>query len=148
MPSTHLCLYYHLVFSVKDRLPLIADEWRARCHAFLGGTIAAIGGQPLSVGGVETHAHLLARLKATHRLCDVLGQVKSVSSRWVHEVIGLQAFAWQDGYGAFTVSPSQVDPVRRYIANQTAHHRTVSFEEEYLRFPHQAGVEYDERYLW
>jgi len=93
MPTTHLSLHYHLVFSTKDRVPIMAAEWRERLHAYLGG--------------VGDHVHLLIGLRATACLADVVREVKAVSSRWVHEEIGERAFTWQEGYGAFTVSAAQ-----------------------------------------
>jgi putative transposase len=104
MPATYLSLHYHLVFSTKNREPFIAALWRPRLHEYLGGTISGLGGIPEIVGGVADHVHLLVGLKATHKLADVLRELKKASSVWVHEQIGLASFAWQDGYAAFTVS--------------------------------------------
>jgi putative transposase len=148
MPSTHISLRYHLVFSTKDRAPLIAPVWRDRLHAFLGGAVNTLDGVPEAIGGVADHVHLLIGLRATHRLADVLREIKAVSPRWVHDEIGDKTFAWQEGYGAFTVSPPQCEEARHYIARQEEHHRTRTFHEEYLDFLQRAGVEYDERYLW
>ena len=124
MPSTHLSLHYHVVYSTKERQPLICPEWRERLHAYLGGIVRDLGGVPECVGGTTDHVHLLVGLKATHRLCDVLRDIKQLSSRWLHESINLREFAWQDGYGAFTVSGNRRDAVKQYILNQAAHHGT------------------------
>lgn len=148
MPSTHLSLHYHVVFSTKDRHPLISPDWKERLHAYLGGIVRDLGGIPECVGGIEDHVHLLIGLKATHRLCDVLRDIKVSSSRWMHDVVGLQEFAWQDGYGAFTLSDNRREAVIQYIRNQAEHHRSRSFQDEYLTFLRQAGVEFDEKYLW
>lgn len=148
MPSTHLSLHYHIVFSTKDRRALIAPAWRERLHALVGGIVRDLGGIPEAVGGVADHVHLLSGLKATHCLADVVREIKAGSSRWVHEEIGERAFAWQEGYGAFTVGSPQCADVRAYIARQEEHHRTRTFQEEYLEFLQRAGVEFDERYLW
>jgi len=148
MPSTHLALHYHIVFSTKGRAPSIATDWRPRLHAYLGGVVRNVGGVPEAVGGVEDHVHLLVGLKATACLADVVRDVKAVSSRWVHEEIHERTFSWQEGYGAFTVSPSQRATVVRYIAGQEEHHRKLSFQEEYLTLLKRCGVEYDERFLW
>jgi REP element-mobilizing transposase RayT len=99
------------------------------------------------VGGVSDHVHLLIGLRATHRLADVLRELKAVSSLWVHNEIGLRTFAWQEGYGAFTISSSQRAAVRRYIEGQAEHHRTRTFREEYLELLRRSGVEFDERYV-
>jgi REP element-mobilizing transposase RayT len=148
MPSTHLSLHFHVVFSTKDRAPVIASPWRPRLHAFLGGIVNQLGGVPEAIGGVNDHVHLLIGLRATHRLADVLRELKAVSSRWVHEEIGLKTFAWQEGYGGFTVGAAHCPAVQKYVASQEEHHRTRSFQDEYLEFLNRAGVVADERYLW
>jgi REP element-mobilizing transposase RayT len=148
MPSTHVSLHYHIVFSTKDRLPIIDPEWRPRLHAILGGAVRNIGGVALEVGGVADHVHLLAGLKATHCVADVLRDLKKGSSAWVHDVVGERRFYWQEGYGAFTVSRSGHAAVARYIRGQEEHHRARSFKEEYLRFLEANGVAFDDRYLW
>ena len=99
------------------------------------------------LGGMADHVHLLIGLRATHTLADVLREIKSVSSKWVHEEIGVGSFAWQEGYGGFAVSASQLEKVRRYIQQQGEHHRTRTFREEYLALLQRGGVEFEERYL-
>src|SRR4051794_12963579 len=118
MPSTHLSLHYHLVFGTKNHEPVIQPSWRTRLHSYLGGIITSMNGVPEQIGGVADHVHLLVGLRATHCLADVLRELKSVSSGWVHEEIKMRSFAWQEGYGAFTVSSSQREIVRQYIATQ------------------------------
>ena len=147
MSSTHLSLHYHIVFGTKKHEPVIQTAWRADLHAYLSGIIRTADGIAESVGGVAVHVHLLIGLRATHRLADVLRELKSVSSSWVHNEIGMHAFAWQEGYGAFTVSASQCKSVRVYIEQQPEHHRTRTFREEYLEFLRRSGVEFDERYV-
>ena len=148
MPSTHLSLHYHLVFSTKDRVPLIVPAWRERLHAFLGGIVKSLDGIPEAIGGVADHVHLLIGLRATHCLADVMREVKAVSSRWAHDEIGERAFVWQEGYGAFTVGAPQCPAVRGYVARQDEHHRAQTFQDEYIEFLKRGGVEYDDRYLW
>lgn len=148
MPSTHTSLHYHLIFSTKDRLPLIRAEIRERVHAYLGGVIRGIGGTPLEVGGIADHVHLLIGLKPTHVLADVMRVLKGDSSKWIHSELGVRDFAWQEGYGAFTVSKSSIVSVRDYVRNQEEHHRKRTFHEEYLDFLEKMEIEYDERYLW
>jgi REP element-mobilizing transposase RayT len=147
MPSTFLALHYHLVFSTKDREPSISPEWRERLHEYLGGTVNGLGGFAQGIGGVADHVHLLVGLKATHCLADFMRELKKASSVWVHDEVGLAAFAWQEGYGAFTVSPTARPQVQRYIANQEEHHRVRTFREELEGFLKKAGVRYEERYL-
>jgi REP element-mobilizing transposase RayT len=102
---------------------------------------------PQCVGGVADHVHILAGLKATHRLADVMRDLKRASSEWIHATIGDRTFAWQEGYGAFTVSASMREDMRHYIERQEEHHRTRSFREEYIEFLRKSGVEFEERYL-
>ena len=147
MASTYLSLHYHLVFGTKNREPRIAPAWRSRLHEYLGGTISGLGGLPQGVGGVADHVHLLVSLKATHCLADVLRELKKAASIWVHEQIGLPSFAWQEGYAAFTVSPTARPQVRSYIAHQEEHHRTKPFRDELIQMLNDAGIEYDPQYL-
>ena len=148
MASTHLSLHYHLVFSTKGRAPIIGAAWRERLHAYLGGVVRNVEGVPEAIGGVADHVHLLIGLRATVRLADVVRDLKAVSSRWVHDEIGERAFAWQEGYGAFTVSASQREAVREYVTRQEEHHQKRTFQAEYLELLQRSGVDYDERYLW
>jgi REP element-mobilizing transposase RayT len=148
MPSTHLSLHYHLVFSTKHRVPLIDKDWRADLHAYLGGIVNGINGVPLAVGGIEDHVHLLVGLRASHRLDYVLRDIKANSSSWVHTVVRKKKFEWQSGYLGLTVSPSQIERVRKYVLNQEEHYRRRSFQEEYLELLTLSGIEFDERYLW
>lgn len=147
MSSTYLSLHYHLVFSTKNREAIITPEWRARLHDYLGGTVRGLGGFSEGVGGVADHVHLLLGLKATHCLSDFLRELKKASSTWVHAEIGLDGFAWQEGYAAFTVSATVRDAVRHYIAHQEEHHRVKSFREELMDMLAKAEVEYDSKYL-
>jgi REP element-mobilizing transposase RayT len=148
MPSTHLSLHFHIVFSTKDRHPFITDAWRERLHEYLGGLVRAADGIPEAVGGTADHVHLLIGLRATHTLAAFVQDLKQTSSKWIHETIGIKNFAWQPGYGAFTVSVSNRRIVKEYIATQIEHHRTKSFQEEYLILLQKHGVEFDEKYLW
>lgn len=147
MPSTFLSLHYHLVFSTKDREPLIDEGWLERLHEYLGGIVAGLGGIPQGVGGVADHVHLLVGLKATHCLADFMRELKKASSVWVRDEIGERRFAWQEGYGAFSVSPTARKQVWKYLANQAGHHRVKSFRGELAEFLREAGVDYEDRYL-
>ena len=148
MPSTYLSLHYHLIFSTKERRLLIADPWRDRLHAYLGGTVHTLGGVPQAIGGTADHVHMLVGLRATRCLAEVLREIKRPSSQWVHETLGVAEFAWQEGYGAFTVSASGIAAVKRYILRQEEHHRKKTFQEEYVELLQRSGVEYDVQYLW
>ena len=147
MPSTHLSLHYHLVFSTKERRAIIVPDWRERLHAYMGGILKDMGAVPQAIGGVADHVHLLVGPQATHCLADVMRDLKRGSSEWVHDTIQDRAFAWQEGYGAFTVSATVREEVRHHIARQEEHHRTRTFREEYLGFLRRGGVEFDERFV-
>jgi REP element-mobilizing transposase RayT len=147
MSSTYSSLHYHIVFSTKHRRPSIVETWRERLHAYLGGIVRSLDAFPDGVGGVEDHVHLLVGLSPNHRLSDFLRDIKKRSSVWVHDEIGDAEFYWQEGYAAFTVSPTAREDVRRYVANQVDHHRRSTFLEELVELLQRAGVEYDPRYL-
>ena len=147
MSSTHLSLHIHVIFGTKHQRPLIASEWRPRLRAYLGGAAKTLEAVPEAVGGVADHVHLLLGIRATHRLADVICDLKRTSSAWIHETIGDEQFEWQDGYGAFTVSASLIETVKDYIARPEEHHAKKSFQEEYLEFLKLSGAEFDERYL-
>jgi putative transposase len=144
---SYLSLHYHLIFATKYREPTIAIEWRSRLHEYLGGTILGMDGRTLGVGGVADHVHLLVTLKSTHKLSDVLRELKKAASSWVHQEIGLRGFAWQDRYAAFTVSPTGRIGVQGYIARQEEHHRSRNSREELIELLRLAEVEYDEAYF-
>jgi REP element-mobilizing transposase RayT len=148
MSQTHLALHYHVIFSTKERHPFIKSEWKDRLHSFLAGCIKAHGGFPEAIGGTKDHVHLLFGLKATHKLADVVKDIKVASSKWVHHEIGLRLFAWQKGYGGFTVGLSQIEQVRGYVLNQEKHHAKKNFKEEYVEMLKLAEIEYDEKFMW
>lgn len=147
MPSSHVSSNFHLVFSTKERLPLITKDWRDRLHAYMGGIVKGMEAMPLAVGGVADHIHLLVSLKSKHRLDHFLRDLKADSSGWIHTELR-KKFEWQKGYGAFSVSPSNIEGVKKYIANQERHHARKSFQEEYIELLEASGIEYDEKYLW
>jgi len=147
MPSTHTSLHYHLIFATKNRDPLLLPEWRPRLHEYLGGIVRGLGGVPQGVGGVADHVHLLVGLKSSHCLSDFMRELKKASSIWVGEEMRVPDFRWQEGYGAFTVSPSTRAAVQTYIAHQEEHHRTKTFRDELVEFLEKSGVDYDTRYL-
>jgi putative transposase len=146
MGSTFFSLHYHIVFSTKERRPLIHAEWRPRVHSYLGGIIRGMNGVAEIVGGVADHVHLLASLRPVHCIADLMRDMKKDSTNWAKENFD-QRFAWQEGYAAFTVSPSATNSVRDYIANQEAHHRKYSFVDELKELLERAGITYEEKYL-
>ncbi len=148
MSDSYTNLLYHIVFSTKDRRPLITPAHEVRLYDYIGGTIRSLGGICLELNGTEDHVHLLAKLSPTRAVSDVLRELKANASGWMHEVFpSLRNFSWQRGYGAFTVSHSNVECVRRYIARQKEHHQKVSFRDEFIQFLKANGIEYDERFI-
>ncbi|NCZ53509.1 MAG: IS200/IS605 family transposase [Verrucomicrobia bacterium] len=148
MPSTHLSLHVHIVFSTKNREQIILPVWRDRLHAYIGGILRTLQAIPDSVGGVEDHIHLLVGIRANHAVADLVREVKSLSSRWIHEELGQTRFAWQEGYGAFTISSSEIAALQEYISKQEEHHRARTFQDEYLDFLARQNIGFDEKYLW
>ncbi len=149
MPQSFVSLHYHLIFSTKNRLPSITPDIESRLYEYIGGIVRAQDGCLLAAGGIPDHVHLLVGLSKQVAVSDALRDIKANSSGWVHDTFPHKAdFAWQAGYGAFTVSYSSMDSVKRYIADQAEHHRTRSFKEEFIAFLERHGIEYDERYIW
>jgi putative transposase len=140
-------LLYHIVYGTKDRLPLITKELRPRLHEHLGGLLNGLHGTPLEINGTADHVHVLARIKPVILISEFLSKFKSNSSGWARRQ-ARGRFKWQAKYGAFTVSQSQVDRVRRYIRNLEAPHAKFSFEEEFKALLKSHGIEFQEKYLW
>ena len=141
--------YIHLVFSTKHRQPLIQSPIEAELYSYLGGTCNQLDCQSIKVGGYADHIHILCLLSKKIALMKLVEEVKSHSSKWLKtKGEHYRNFYWQDGYGAFSVNPSQVDTAAAYIENQHEHHRKKTFQEEYRRFLKKYNVEYDERYVW
>ena len=149
MPQSFTNLIYHIVFSTKNRQPLIIDDVKSRLYEYIGGTIRKQGGISLAVNGMNDHVHVLAKLRPDKSVSGILRDLKANSSGWMHDVFPeLKDFSWQNGYGAFTVSASQVENVREYIANQEAHHQKIgSFRDEFIKMLRANKIEFDERYL-
>jgi REP element-mobilizing transposase RayT len=149
MSNTYTSLHYHVVFSTKHRERWITPEIEERVWSYLGGIARQKDLRPLLVGGVEDHIHILLGMPPTVTISEALRHIKGGSSGWVKETFpGCQRCAWQDGYGAFTVSKSQIPDVEAYIRHQREHHRAKTFQEEYRAFLDKHEVQYDERYLW
>ena len=148
MSSSYTNLIYHIVFSTKDRRPLLTEDHQERLYEYIGGTIRGLGGVSLGINGTQDHVHVLAKLRPDKALSDVLRDLKANASGWMHDVFPeLKDFSWQRGYGAFTVSESNVEKIRDYIARQKEHHQKRSFRDELIEFLKANGVEYDEKYI-
>jgi REP element-mobilizing transposase RayT len=149
MAHTYTSLLIHVIFSTSGRAPLLTDAMRLDLHAYLGGILREMDAVPIAIGGTADHVHLLIRLPANLALADCLRIAKTNSSRWVKERWPQQRkFAWQGGYGAFSVSESRRAAVIRYIRDQAQHHRRISFQDEFLALLKNHRVEFDERYIW
>ena len=149
MAHTFTNLLAHIVFSTKDRMPILEPDLKERLFPYMGGIFRELDAKPLLINGPADHVHALAVLPAKYSPAEIIGKVKSNSSGWVHKTFPARhTFAWQVGYAAFGVSPSQKQTVLDYIVNQEEHHRKVSFKEELLALLKKHEIEYDERYLW
>jgi REP element-mobilizing transposase RayT len=143
MAHTYASNFIHCVFSTKDRLPLIPASRTAELYAYLGGIARGEGFSLIAAGGTAIHIHLLFVLPASCSLAQAVQKLKGGSSRWMGH-----GFSWQEGYGAFSVSPSQISVVKRYIQSQEEHHRKRNFEEEFLVLLSNCGIQYDERFVF
>ena len=149
MPQSLAALYVHLVYSTKDRAPLLLPEWRPQLFAVMGGIARNKRCVILEVGGVPDHVHALVSLHRQECVADLVRDLKANSSNWIHQNISdMAAFSWQAGYAAFSVGYRELDALRRYIAEQEAHHGGRSFQHEMRELFAQHGVEFDERYVW
>jgi REP-associated tyrosine transposase len=148
MADSYTNLLYHIVFSTKDRRPFITSQYEIRLYDYIGGTIRGMGSISMELNGTEDHVDILAKLRPDIAVSNILRDLKANASGWMHDIFPeLRHFSWQRGYGAFTVSQSNVEEVRRYIAHQKQHHKRISFRDEFLQFLRANGIEYDERYL-
>jgi putative transposase len=141
--------FIHIVFSTKHREPFIYAPVEEELHAYLGGICNRLECTVLRVGGYTDHIHILCKLSQKIALMKLMEELKSHSSKWIKtKGDGYETFYWQDGYGAFSVRPSEVDRVIKYIANQHEHHHKKNFQDEYRGILKKYKVEYDERYVW
>ena len=147
MPQSLSCVIVHVVFSTKNRAPCLADvDSRIDLHAFLGGISRQLGCQPIAIGGVEDHVHVLAHLSRTVAVSEWVKELKRVSNQKMRGSV--PDFAWQAGYGAFSVDPSRLDSVAQYVRSQEEHHRRETFQDEFLRLLNEHDLTWDERYVW
>jgi REP element-mobilizing transposase RayT len=148
MPQSLTQLYVHLVFSTKNRTYFINEKIANDLYSYIGGTLNKLGCQPLKIGGVEDHIHILCCLSKNITIIKLLQEIKQSSSKWLKtKADELRNFYWQDGYGAFTVSPANVENLISYIGSQREHHLKKSFKEEYIEFLEGNDIQYDLRYV-
>ena len=149
MPGTYSQILLHIVFSTKHREQWITTELADRLYPYMGGIVRAERGVLYDIGGVDDHVHMYLRWRPDESVSDLLRTIKARSSLWVHQTLpSLGAFAWQEGYSVFSVSKSQEEAVRKYIANQAEHHTKEDFKSELLRLLRAHGIEFDERYVF
>jgi putative transposase len=146
---SYVSAYFHCVFSTKERRPQITPDLRERLWPFLGGIARANKIKAVEIGGTDDHVHLLLSLPATLPISKAMQLIKGGSSKWVHATFsGHRLFEWQEEYGAFTVSVSQLDKTIAYIRDQESHHRKVTFQDEFLTLLKKHDINYEEQYLW
>lgn len=149
MGHTYSNLLGHVIFSTKDRAPLLNPQLKPRLFPYMGGIIRELGGTALLINGPTDHVHILALLPVAESVSNIIGKLKANSSGWVHrEFPEKRDFAWQTGYTVFSVSQSQKQSVSDYIANQEEHHRKLSFKEELISFLKKHEVAYNEKYIF
>ncbi len=149
MAGSFVRMHAHIVFSTKDRMPLLGIETRQRVWDYLGAILRNVGATPVQIGGVADHVHILAELPKDRTVPDLVRDLKSNSTRWIRETFeGLSHFSWQEGYAAFSVSLAGLDSVAGYIGHQDSHHASKGFQDEFVEFLNRMGVQYDQRYIW
>ena len=148
MANTYTKLNIHIVFHVKSTGITIRQKDLGQVFAYIGGIIQNVGGYPITVGGIENHIHILATMPKTMSVSEFVQKIKANSSKWLKTLDEYyESFAWQEGYGAFCVSPSLLKKTIRYIETQEQHHHEVSVRDEFIQFLKENGIEFDERYL-
>jgi REP element-mobilizing transposase RayT len=149
MAHSYVSALFHCVFSTKERRKTITEDIQERLWMYMGGIARKNKMRALAVGGVEDHVHLLLSISTTISIAKAMQLIKGGSSTWVHDSFPEHhQFEWQEGYGAFSIGIAQVPDTKTYIANQREHHRTKTFQEEFIAFLERHGIEYDPRYVW
>jgi REP element-mobilizing transposase RayT len=149
MPQSLANIYVHLIFSTKERFPFLSPEVRPDLHSYMSTVLANLNSPAVLINSVEDHVHILFNMGRTVTLAQVVEDVKKSSSKWIKtQGLSFSKFAWQAGYGGFSVSESNTPKVANYIQNQEEHHRVKSFQEEYREFLTKHKIQYDERYVW
>jgi len=147
MPQSLAKVYVHIVFSTKNGKNLIHQQIAKDLHAYVIGTMSKLGSFTNEIYANSDHIHILSTLSRTITIAELISKLKTSSSKWL-KLKGITDFAWQDGYGIFSVSASKVETVRKYILNQPEHHKMITFKDELRQFFKEYEIEYDERYVW
>lgn len=149
MPQSFVYNYTHITFSTKDRQPFIHEQIEEELFDYLGGICKNLGFNPIIVGGHRNHVHILCLLSSKVTLSKFMEELKSNSSKWIKSKgTEFRNFYWQRGYGSFSVNPSEIETVKKYIMNQKENHRKWTFKQEFLAFLKKYGIPYDERFIW
>ena len=149
MANTFTQIYIHFVFAVQNRVSLIQPEWKDELYKYITGIVQKNGHKMIAINGVANHVHIFVGYKLHQLIPELMQNVKGSSSKWINEKKFVKGkFNWQEGYGAFSYSHSQIDYVAKYIKNQEQHHTKKTFREEYLEFLINFNVPYDERYIF
>ena len=148
MPQSFSALHCHVIFSTKHRQPQITGELQPRLFEYIGGILRSNSSALVAAGAISDHVHLLVSLGRTLAIADAVRLIKTNSSGWIHNELRFPDFQWQNGYGAFAVSYSNIDQVKSYLANQEQHHRAVTYQDEFREFLRRHNLEWDERYVW
>lgn len=149
MANTYTQLYFHVVFAVKGRLNIIAEEWKEDLYKYISGVVTNKNQKLMVINGRPDHIHLLVGMKPDYKLSDLIRDVKANSSRFINEQKWVSGkFEWQEGFGAFTLGHSQIDVIVKYIKNQEEHHRARTFQEEYIEFLKKYEIEYKPEYIF
>ncbi len=149
MPQSLAAVYVHLIFSTKNRQPLIQPEIEEELRRYLAGILRNLDSPMICANGTADHIHILIRLGRKHSLADIVEEIKKSSSKWIKtKGPAFRDFYWQNGYGAFSIGQSGIDGLKEYLANQKEHHRQKSFQDEFREFLDKYQLEYDERYVW
>lgn len=146
MPHSYCCNWQHIVFSTKERAKLIRPEIQVELWPYVAGIAKNHGMEPFAVGGIEDHIHVLVAIPATKDIAKAVREIKANSSRWLHERV--RTFQWQEGYGAFSVSRSNLSAVAKYVGSQKEHHRRTNFEKEFIALLEKHGIAYDPKYVF
>ena len=149
MAHSYTNILIHYIFSTKDRRRIISPKLQERLWPYMGGVAREKNMKALAIGGFEDHSHVLLSLPSSLSIAKAIQLVKGISSKWIHDTFpNLRDFAWQEGYGAFSVSISHMNDTIAYIQTQKDHHRAKTFQEEYILLLEKHGIQYDERYIW
>jgi REP element-mobilizing transposase RayT len=149
MPQSLVKNYIHIIFSTKERYPFIDNSISKELYSYLGGICKNLESYPVKIGGISDHVHILCLLSRKIALMKLVEELKSHSSNWIKSKgQKYRKFYWQNGYGGFSVNPTQLEVVQKYIQNQKEHHRKSTFQDEYRVFLKKYDMEFDERYVW